>query len=104
MRSVSPFTPARTRAPARFESIGACRAASGRSVVATWDETIDGIRRTVVSRSSDDGATWSTAKPLSTPGHTATHPLAVATRTGYVVFWTERAGEGPLRWKTALVD
>jgi hypothetical protein len=78
-------------------------AASGRSLVATWDESTAGTRRIVTARSDDEGASWSQPKTLSADGQLATHPLVVATHTGYAVFWTERAGKGPPRWTSALI-
>jgi hypothetical protein len=74
-------------------------AASGRTVVASWDESIGGVRRVLMARSDDDGATWSVPRTLSTRG-IATHPLAIATSRGFAVFWTERDGEGPLQWRS----
>lgn len=80
-------------------------AASGAAAAAVWDERRSGEGVIMGSVSRDHGSTWSQARPLSQSGRTATHPLVVATKRGFVAFWTERptGAEGPLQWRSAAL-
>ena len=70
--------------------------ASGRTLVAAWDET----RGIWISASHDQGRSWSEPHRLSTQDAVASHPVVIHTGEDFLVFWTERGANGRLRWKS----
>lgn len=73
-------------------------AGDGTDVVAVWDETRGGGQAAIMAaRSRDHGATWAPATQLAL-AQQATHPLVVASRDRFVVFWTDKSPSGPLQW------
>ena len=71
-------------------------AASGRTLVAAWDET----RGIWTSASRDQGRSWSEPQRLSTQDAVASHPVVIHTGENFLVFWTERGASGRLQWKS----
>lgn len=79
-------------------------AASGPVLAAVWDESEAGGTAVLSALSSDGGRTWPAPRRLSASGVRASHPLIVGTTPGhFVAAWTERAGEGPLAWRSAIL-
>jgi hypothetical protein len=75
-------------------------AASGVSLVAVWDDLVDGRRALRWARSADRGATWTPAQAIDTGEHPS-HPRVVATASGTLVLWTEGRAGAPARWRSA---
>ena len=71
-------------------------AASGRTLVAAWDEG----RGIWISASHDQGESWSTPRRLTVQDTVASHPLVVHTGEDFMVFWTERGAGGHRQWKS----
>ncbi len=78
---------------ARHADLGA----SGRTLVAAWDET----RSIWTSSSHDRGQTWSEPHRLSTEDAVASHPIVIDTGEDFLVFWTERGASGRRQWKSS---
>ena len=95
-------TPRRVGSPAAKH---ADLAGADASVAAVWDDRRASDSVILGTLSRDHGQTWSDVAPLSASGQTATHPLVVSTRSGFVTFWTERTSgsSGPSRWRSAPV-
>ena len=77
---------------ARHADLGA----SGRTLVAAWDESRD----IWISASHDQGESWSRPYRLSTPDVVATHPIVIHAGEDFLVFWTERGASGQREWKS----
>lgn len=69
-------------------------------LVAVWDEMANDKLTVYVSRSLDQGDSWSEPMQLSTPGTNAMFPLAVVTDHGVRVLWTGEDAGG--RMKTVI--
>ncbi|MBM3552071.1 MAG: exo-alpha-sialidase [Alphaproteobacteria bacterium] len=82
--------------------------AKGGRVAAVFDmidpEINDGTQAIYATFSQDDGARWSEARRLSSPGKTASHPRVVSTRSGFVAFWTETGEEKETVLKMKALD
>ena len=65
-------------------------------LVSVWDMMdVEGLA-IYMAESTDGGDTWSQPTMLSKPGIRATHPLAVATKDGFLVLWTEMGDKNVL--------
>lgn len=65
-------------------------------VVAAWDDYLDDDKVVLAAHSTDRGLTWSKPTRLSAAGKMATHPRLVASPAGgFLVMWTQTAGDGP---------
>jgi hypothetical protein len=80
---------------ARHADLGA----SGRTVVAAWDEG----RAIWVSVSRDLGDGWSEPRRLSAEGLVASHPVVIRTHDAFRLFWTERDETGRMHWMSYLL-
>lgn len=78
-------------------------AANGQRLAAVWDEPAGDKGSIWSATSSDAGATWSEPKRLSAPEASASHPLIVATDSGFRVFWTESRPESAAAWATVAL-
>lgn len=80
-------------------------ASTGACLAAVWDQYLAGDKRNVVlaSSSCDGGRSWSKPEVISAPPASASYPLAVATPGGVLAAWTQRAGSGPVEWKTRFL-
>lgn len=76
-------------------------------LAAVWDmtdpEANDGSLGVYAASSTDDGAHWSPAKRLSQLKVTASHPRVAATKSGFLVLWTEQSGQGEQRLATKTI-
>ena len=70
-----------------------------------WDEYRAGDKRRAVdaSTSCDGGKAWTKPETLSSPDVDASYPVAVATRRGVLVAWTEKPPGGAVVWKSRLL-
>jgi hypothetical protein len=80
-------------------------AGSGDCVRAVWDEyRADAKQRVVLTSAACGGAkVWSKPTQISSSDVDASHPVAVATRRGVLVAWTERVGSGEVAWKARVL-
>ncbi len=76
-------------------------AATGRAVAVTWDG--GGGASIRVATSSDNGSRWSDTARFGAPGRAASHPRLFATGGGFLLVWTEAAGNGRTEWRSAIV-
>jgi hypothetical protein len=76
-------------------------------LAAVWDmtdaEANDGTLAVYGATSTDDGAHWTAPKRLSTLKITASHPRVVATKSGFLVLWTEQSGQSEQRLATKTI-
>lgn len=92
--------------PQRLGEAGAFHAdiafGAGR-LVAVWDALGLEGSKVFVSESADNGGHWSTAKPLSLSGGSATFPRIVATPAGLLAMWLEQTAAGK-HWSAAVLQ
>ena len=65
------------------------------AVYLTWPQLIDGRYDIVVARSSDDGRTWQTTRPVDADGGQQTNPALAVNQEGVVaLLWNDRRDDG----------
>jgi hypothetical protein len=67
-------------------------AGRGDELVAVWDETVGRHAGAFLSRSKNAGGDWSPPMRLTSEAAGATYPRVVATKSNFLVVWTETAG------------
>jgi len=78
-------------------------AARGPAVAVAWDGAKDGASPIRVALSADGGGVWEATKRLGSPAGAGSHPRVLATKAGFLVVWTEAAGEGGTVWRSSTL-